>query len=215
METVATREYFEGCREHLLQLVPSLAGKSVLELGCGLGRTLARAKELGASRCVGVEYVREIASEAAENPAIDQIYAHDLNFGLPSIGNQKFNVVIASHVLEHLQNPWKLLRELQSHISKDGLLIGEVPNVRHLSVLIPLIFRDEFVYQEEGILDRTHLRFFTAKTLLTTVTSCGYECSVLRARTWGGWSRVLNAVSLGLANRFFAFAYCFVASPRL
>ena len=92
---------------------------------------------------------------------------------------QQYDLVILADVLEHLVDPWAALRLLRERTVSGCRLMLSVPNVRHYKVSLPLLFRGEFRYADEGIMDRTHLHFFTRGSLEETVRECGW---ILRAR---------------------------------
>ena len=83
-------------------------------------------------------------------------------------------MIILADVLEHLVDPWAALRFLHSHTAKGCRLALSVPNVRHYKVSMPLLFRGEFGYEDYGIMDRTHLHFFTRGSLIDTLDECGW-----------------------------------------
>jgi 2-polyprenyl-3-methyl-5-hydroxy-6-metoxy-1,4-benzoquinol methylase len=208
------RRYYENCQDHLLAMVPRLTGKTVLELGCGTGATLAAAKEQGAASCAGVERLPEVADLARQNRLIDEVFIADLDQGLAFLGSRKFDVIVLSHVLEHLVDPWGVLRQLRAHLLDGACIVGEVPNIRHLGILLRLAFRDDFRYRSEGILDRTHLRFFTQTTLAALLKDTGFCCQPLQPRVLGARSRLGHALTAGLVPGLFAMSYAFVATPR-
>jgi 2-polyprenyl-3-methyl-5-hydroxy-6-metoxy-1,4-benzoquinol methylase len=80
--------------------------------------------------------------------------------------------IIFSDVLEHLNNPWKVLKESTYLLKKEGSILISIPNVSHNSVIIDLI-NSKFNYRELGLLDNTHLRFFTRSSLLKMVSDAG------------------------------------------
>jgi len=82
--------------------------------------------------------------------------------------------VIFSDVLEHTSDPWAVLRRWRSVLAPGGTLVVSLPNVAHKSVLRPLL-RGRFDYADEGVLDRTHLRFFTRVTAIEMIEACGFE----------------------------------------
>jgi len=86
-------------------------------------------------------------------------------------------------VLEHLANPWTVLSRLRSKLSGDGVLIASIPNVAHYKVVVPLLLHGAWNYTDEGILDRTHLRFFNKKTAICLFEKTGYSVQKILANT--------------------------------
>lgn len=86
----------------------------------------------------------------------------------------KFDYIIFADVLEHLYDPWKVLREVRPFLSEGGRVLISLPNIAHNAVIMNLI-DDDFSYRPLGILDNTHIRFFTKSTIDNMVDVCGYE----------------------------------------
>jgi SAM-dependent methyltransferase len=84
-----------------------------------------------------------------------------------------FDLIIALDVLEHLIDPWSIVRRLHGILNPGGVIIASIPNVGHYSVAVPLVLRGQWNYADEGLLDRTHLRFFTRRTAVDLLTCSG------------------------------------------
>src|SRR5437868_5454693 len=104
--------------------------KHVLEIGCASGQTLAYLKERGAELTVGVEYSPDVA-ERARNRGVDHVIVGDVETLDLNFEENTFDVILAGHVLEHLVDPWSVLRKLWKLLKPQGRLIGALPNVRH------------------------------------------------------------------------------------
>ena len=122
-----------------------------------------------------------------------------------AIGIQ-IDLILALDVLEHLVDPWSVVRKLDRVLRPGGALIASIPNVRHHSVLVPLLFRGRWRYMPMGPLDRTHLRFFTRSTAIDLVESSGMRVdkmdSVMSAR-----SQLLSRLTLSMARPFLEIQY--------
>jgi 2-polyprenyl-3-methyl-5-hydroxy-6-metoxy-1,4-benzoquinol methylase len=137
--------------------------KAVLEIGCGSG-LVTKALADRACRVVAVEVDAEAAA-AAEAWAEEVIVGHvERDDVWDHLSAEKFDVVLLGDVLEHLEDPLKALRSAVSFISRAGMVVLSVPNVAHGDVRMAL-FRGEFPYQDAGLLDRTHLHFFTRDSI--------------------------------------------------
>jgi 2-polyprenyl-3-methyl-5-hydroxy-6-metoxy-1,4-benzoquinol methylase len=109
--------------------------------------------------------------------------------------------VICNDVIEHMPDDEFFLRDIQSKMAPDGRLLGSIPNMRHWPVLKDLVFKKEFDYQDMGVLDRTHLRFYTVKSFPKLLEKTGFTLEVFtginrsikkstRALLWFlGWGR--------------------------
>lgn len=165
--------YYSLARMELVKEVPFNTG-AVLEVGCGTGNTGARLKTEGrASSVTGIEIV-EVAANQAHN-VLDQVLIGNVEaMKLPFKDNQ-FQAILFGDVLEHLIDPWKALANITKYLSPDGLVVASIPNIRNWKVLFPLLLKGEFQYQPTGIMDRTHLRFFTRKGMIRLMKSAGLD----------------------------------------
>jgi SAM-dependent methyltransferase len=140
----------------VLDLVPSDA-KYILDIGCGNGSNAKRLIALG--YVVDGITISENEKEEAK-PFIRNIYVHNAENGLPGLEDDLYDVVICSHVLEHICYPQKLLQDVRKVLKKDGSLIIALPNLMHYKSRAQLLFGN-FNYQDTGIWDYTHFRWYT------------------------------------------------------
>jgi 2-polyprenyl-3-methyl-5-hydroxy-6-metoxy-1,4-benzoquinol methylase len=91
-----------------------------------------------------------------------------------------FDVVICNDVIEHMVDHDKFLEDIKRKLKKNGHLVGSIPNVRHFGNLFRLLIKKDWRYEDRGVLDRTHLRFFTEKSLQRTFSANGYVINELR-----------------------------------
>ena len=158
--TDKSESYFAHARKEIATLLPSQCGR-VLEIGCGSGATLGWLRQSRrTSHTVGVEIAEAAANDAKAN--VDEVYCLDFErIELPA-QNADFDVILCLDVLEHMVNPWGAVDRLVSrYLKSGGVLVVSLPNVRHYSVVLPLLFKGRWDYEDAGLLDRTHLRFFT------------------------------------------------------
>lgn len=85
-----------------------------------------------------------------------------------------FDCVVFNDVLEHLIDPWEALRLTRPLLSEAGRVVAMIPNIRHVRAVMPLLFRGRWDYADTGLLDRTHLRFFTRATMIDLFETAGY-----------------------------------------
>lgn len=191
----------------MLSLIPETP-KRVLEIGCASGQTLAYLKERGAELTVGVEYSPEVA-ERARSRGIDHVLVGDVESIDIGFEKNSFDVILAGHVLEHLVDPWSLLRRLHALLKPDGRLVGALPNIRHHSVVIPLLLRGTWQYQDSGIMDRTHLRFFTRQSLQHLLEVSGFRIETIKPEMACSRARRLDTLTGGLFTDLLCYAYNF------
>ena len=148
------------------------SNKRVIDFGCATGYL---AKLLAEQDCktVGVEINPE-AAKAAEQ-FCEQVTVADLDYEdvVDIVGEQKFDVAVFGDVLEHLKDPWRVLKAAAGVLSPEGYVVASIPNVAHGAVRLALL-AGHFDYEELGLLDNTHLRFFTHDSLGHLFESSGY-----------------------------------------
>lgn len=172
--------YLEEANEGILKNVPAniaLERRTVLDVGCGCA-ALAEAIQKKGYIVWGIEAEKEAASMAGKR--IDKVInadLTDLSRIKNEIGNKTFDCLVFSDVLEHVYDPFSILREYLQFLKRSGLLLISVPNVAVWLMRFKLLF-GRFQYADTGVLDRTHIRFFTflsAKALIKTT-----GCSIIK-----------------------------------
>jgi len=146
--------------------------REVLDIGCGEGFFAAELKKAG-NRVVGVDAL----PAASQKDALEEYVSADLNDPaavVRAIGGRRFDRVLLLDVLEHLSRPEPLLRDARAALKPNGCVVVSLPNVAHFAVRLALLF-GRFNYAERGILDRTHLHFYTRKTARRMLEEAGYE----------------------------------------
>lgn len=155
-------------RDRILSLPPDLA---VLDLGFGAGLLASRIRP----HCrflAGIELDPDAAREGARY--FDRPVVGDVLEALAGPWDMKFDVVVAGDILEHLPQPEKALVVLGDLVSPTGILLLSLPNVANVTVRLGLLF-GRFDYTDRGILDRTHMRFFTRRSAVELLDRCGWQ----------------------------------------
>lgn len=167
--------YFHGDREDLLSW---LGGRHerVLEIGCGAGGNATWLREHGAARIVGVELDEASAVRAGE--VFDRVLAESVETALAKL-DETFDLIICADVLEHLVDPWAVVRDLARQATDDTTLLVSIPNVRYIRTLWDIALGSGFQYVSEGPFDRTHLRFFSRANVAGLLLQGGW-----RPRRW-------------------------------
>jgi 2-polyprenyl-3-methyl-5-hydroxy-6-metoxy-1,4-benzoquinol methylase len=150
------------------------SGHDVLDVGCGEGWFAEELAEAG-NKVVGID----ILAEPKRACSLDAYYQADLDAGLgdsvkAALNGQQFDRVLLQDVLEHLRFPENLLTDCRPLVRPSGLLLVSVPNVANITVRLSLLL-GRFNYQQRGILDKTHVRFFTRKTARKLLVDNGYK----------------------------------------
>jgi SAM-dependent methyltransferase len=164
-------DYYDGFNERSFAAVPSWA-KRILEVGCARGRLGHELKLQDPSRYVaGVEQDPDAAEVAGER--LDDVFVLDVQIDTPPIEHGSIDCLLLGDVLEHLLDPEDVLRRYRELLSPDGIVLISVPNIQHFSVIKNLL-RGDFMYQPSGLLDSTHLRFFTYMTFAKLMLDAGF-----------------------------------------
>ena len=202
--------YYAFVRKDIEPLLPAGPAR-VLEIGCGGGGTLAWLKETGrAGWTAGIE----LSAEAAEvaRARVDDVRCGDAGALMSQFPPASFDLVLCLDVLEHLADPWAALESIRSLLRPGGRIIASLPNVRHHSVVLPLLFGGRWEYQEAGIMDRTHLRFFSRRGIADLMRCAGLrELRALPTYAWGSWDKWKDRASFGLLRGLLAFQFIVLA----
>ena len=204
-------DYFSSARREILDLIPDFSQR-VLEIGCGSGQTLEMLKEKKlCAETAGIELFAAAADEACHR--VDAVYCLDVEKSpLPDqIG--KFDLILLLDVLEHLVDPWSFLVLLkEKYLAEDGRIIISLPNARHFSLVLPLLL-GRFDYLERGVLDKTHLRFFTKGSAIKLIQTASLDIEAIKPTSLDISlnSGKLNAITFGLLSGFIASQYIFRA----
>jgi SAM-dependent methyltransferase len=193
-----TGTYFGGVRRDFLALLPRDGRADVLEIGCGFGETGAAALAAGLCQTyTGVELVPQAAAIARTR--LTKVLEGDVERMELPLPAQHFDAVLMSEVLEHLVDPWTLVKRI-AHLLKPGaLVLASSPNVAQISVLRGLL-ADRWDLTEAGVMDRTHLRWFTQTSYRRMFEDAGIRVDQLHAMAPPGPAgRVFNLLTL---NRF-------------
>jgi SAM-dependent methyltransferase len=204
--TQIARDYYAQDRTPLLDLCPDPYAR-VLEIGCGNGSLLVEAKRRGAQWVCGIELEGKAFARANEREEIDRMLKLDFERDTLPFSREEYDLVIASHVVEHFQDPWKAMVKIGQLLRPKGSLLLALPNMRQVSILWPLVIRGKWEYAPNGILDWTHMRFFTRSSTLGFLKWAGLEVRECQGDYWGRKSRLLSKLSLGVLDEFGAYAY--------
>ncbi len=200
--------YYHIARHELLDLFDP-KDKVVLDIGCASGALLGVVKKLGARRTIGVESRAEVAAALAASGTVDDVLCLDIERDELPLAAASVDVVILSHVIEHMVDPWLVLRVARQLLRPGGILVGALPNVRHVRVIYDLLVRGEWKYVDSGVMDRTHLRFFTRRSLEEILVSEGFQVETLRAEIGRGKATVLSRATFGVFDDLLAYAFSF------
>lgn len=199
-------EYYSYSRVDLLPYIQDNP-RRILDVGCGLGYTAEMLKDkYRAEYTAGIELNPETAAEAEKK--LDDVYVLDLNKDQVPLKNEQFDLIVMSDILEHLAEPQEFLKKVQELLLPQGEAIVSIPNVSNWRVLFMLIFKGDWRYSDAGIMDKTHLRFFTRKSAIRMFTESGFKIRKTGSRK-RFIDKCLNIISLTLFRQFFITQYYF------
>jgi len=205
-----TNKYYENVRKDLLNLIPEVHRKGVLlEIGAASGNTLVYAKDNNyATSIYGIELCN-LNDSNQHNSIIDGFFIGNIEEIEFPFKDRVFDIIIIGDVLEHLVSPDKVLLMLKKYLKKNGQLIVSLPNFRHYSILKKIIFNKTFEYEDSGILDKTHLRFFCKKDMVKLFEKNGYKVSLLKSGIENDREKIkfFNKITLGYFEDLFTVQY--------
>lgn len=205
---------------YVINLVPP-AAKYILDIGCGAGDTGEMLMQQGFI-VDGITLSDE--EKAVAGKVLRNVYVHNVEQGLPADLQQQYDVVILSHVLEHICYPQRLLSDVRRHLSPGGIIIVALPNLMHFNSRWKLTMGN-FKYEEYGIWDYTHFRWYTFQSAQQMLRENNFTVEKADVSGWipfehrlkkitpaglrNGLFRILKNISPGL----FGFQLLYVAKP--
>ncbi len=175
----------------LISMIPE--GARVLDIGCGTGSVASMIRGLRRVDIVGIEPNPERAKRAEQDglTVINGLYTDDIpkKYG-------KFDVILFADVIEHFENPIAILEQIKPALSATGNVLASIPNVAHWTVRLRLL-AGQFDYQPTGIMDATHLRWFTRKGVRRLFDGAGYNIEHFYSAA-GAWMGAYHVIPLRL-----------------
>jgi len=173
----SVKGYYANTRPDVQSMIPPSA-RRILDIGCGEGSMAEEVKNNLGAEVWGIEYMPQAADKARLK--LDKVLCGDVAALLPQLPAAYFDVIICADVLEHLIDPWQVLNSLREKLAPGGAVVASIPNVRFWSVVKNLL-EGHWNYTEFGILDRTHLRFFTFESVVALFTAAGFTPTDIQA----------------------------------
>lgn len=177
--------YHDRARWEALAWLPERVAR-MLDVGCGTGATTVSVRKIRDVQWAGgIESVDSVADRAAA--VFDRIWRGDA--ALAPIEREimpgSLDLVLCLDVLEHMADPWSMVRRLSALMAPGGRIIVSVPNIRHWKFIWRLLVHGDFSYRDAGLLDRTHLRFFVRATAVDLATRGGLQLvDAVPAQSW-------------------------------
>ena len=163
--------YYDNARKEMLKYLPKNA-KKIIDIGCGNGALAYLVKQQNDAEVWGIELMEEEAKGAIK--VLDKVIVGNCESHIESLPEHYFDVIYLNDVLEHLVDPYTVLEKLKTKLAPSGVIISSIPNVRFFRTFSKVLFSKDWVYEGHGVMDKTHLRFFTGKSIKRMYEELGY-----------------------------------------
>ncbi|TYP70456.1 class I SAM-dependent methyltransferase [Aquimarina intermedia] len=154
--------YYDNIRYEMIKYLPK-EPKRIIDIGCGNGAYAEVLKQQTGAEVWGIEYVDKEATVAATK--LDKVFSGRCEDYLDELPNSYFDAIYFNDVLEHLVDPDMVLDKIKYKLAPNGVLISSIPNVRYHNTFLRVLVQKDWRYEDFGVMDRTHLRFFTKKSI--------------------------------------------------
>jgi 2-polyprenyl-3-methyl-5-hydroxy-6-metoxy-1,4-benzoquinol methylase len=187
--------YYDSSRNEIFEILPKNIS-SLLDIGCGNGSFGAKVKSELKIEVWGVELFSDAALKAKTK--LDKVFNCSAEDAVSKI-QKKFDCITFNDVLEHLVDPYKTLSEAKKLLTDKGIILFSVPNIRKINYMYDLVFRKDWRYEDSGVMDKTHLRFFTKKSVMRMIEDLDLEVINIKMlnRDNSFKSNLINLLSLG------------------
>jgi 2-polyprenyl-3-methyl-5-hydroxy-6-metoxy-1,4-benzoquinol methylase len=206
--------YYSNIRLDLVNLIDTnKTGLKVLEIGAAYGETLYYLKEKGlAIEAIGIELFED-KNNKEKYKIIDRFIFGNINeIHLPEFEGY-FDLILLPDVLEHIFDPKVTLKKVHKYLKNDGEIIVSMPNIRHFSAFINIFVKGDFKYEDSGIFDYTHVKFYCKKNIKELLETTNFKIlkteSSIKNFKGKSFSKVINNITLGVFEEFFSTQYFF------
>lgn len=199
--------YYSNTRGEMAGFVP-VTCRRILDVGCSEGNFGEQLIRSHGAEVWGVELSEEAAALAGKK--LFKVFQGDFKTILPQLPTGYFDCLVFNDVLEHFTDPERVVEQCRSLLAPGGYVVSSIPNVRYIGNLVEVLIKRDWAYKSGGILDRTHYRFFTQKSIIRMFTAAGYSvvtCTGINP-TKSLKTRLLGLLTLGHMSdvKFLEFA---------
>ncbi|WP_246615769.1 class I SAM-dependent methyltransferase [Aquimarina litoralis] len=163
--------YYDNVRQEMIAYLPDNVNK-IIDIGCGNGAFAEILKQKTGGEVWGIEYMEEEAKIAETK--LDKVFAGKCEDYLDELPDKYFDVIYFNDVLEHLTDPYMVLGKVKHKLNPNGVVISSIPNVRYYDTFLKVLFQKDWKYEGHGVMDKTHFRFFTGKSIQRMYEEEGY-----------------------------------------
>jgi methionine biosynthesis protein MetW len=172
-----TGDYYRQERREVEALIPQNIMR-VLDVGCGEGIFGKRLLERGVREVAGIEVNADACINAGKN--LSRLVSGNIEEIELDFDEGHFDCVVLADVLEHLKDPLSVLKKLKKYVSDSGVIVASIPNIGYWGT-INMLIEGHWKYEDYGILDKTHLRFFTRKEIEKLFADAGFQITYISA----------------------------------
>lgn len=213
MKTDIKDFYFNSPRPEMLNYIPK-AAKKVLDVGCANGMFACLVKQEFDATVWGIEINPDAAHIASKN--LDRVIVKDIFDAFSDLPEKYFDCVVFNDVLEHLVDPYSVLDKIKKFLSPEGVVVASIPNIRHAPVLFDLVVNGNWDYAEYGVLDKTHLRFFTKASIKKMFSNLGYDLIQMNGinRSESIKGKIISKLLIGAISDMKYIQFACLARPK-
>lgn len=197
--------YFRWMRDEMLPFIPDDVER-ILEVGCGSGAFAQLLKQNRNVEMWGMDIHEDAVKDAYA--IFDKVLINNIEKDAVDLPLNYFDCILFNDVLEHLAYPWNVLSDIRKYISSSGYVVASIPNVRYYDNLKKLLINKDWQYETKGILDITHLRFFTEKSIVNMFEKSGYRVIQIKGINSRYRSKKFRLMNLLLGGWLDDISYC-------
>ena len=206
--------YFTRPRKDLISFLPDGLALKVLEVGAGGGDTLIELKRSGkASEVAGIELF-SLTNTHQNNSLIDQFIIGNIEEMKPDLNINHYDAILFGDILEHLIDPWSVIKKVSAYLKPGGLMIASIPNIRSRQAFKKIFLKGDFGYTSQGLFDKTHYRWFCKKNMIDLLTPPSFELVSVTSNLElkkGSGTRILNRLTGRVFEEFLTVQFITVS----
>lgn len=206
--------YYSNIRLDLVNLINTdKTSLKVLEIGAAYGETLYYLKEKGlADEAIGVELFEDKKNKEKYKKIDRFIFGNINEIDFPEFEGY-FDLILLPDVLEHIFDPKVALKKVHKYLKGDGEIIVSMPNIRHYSAFVNIFIKGDFKYEDSGIFDYTHVKFYCKKNIKELLESANFRIldteSSIKNFKGKSFAKTINNITFGFFEEFFSTQYFF------
>jgi 2-polyprenyl-3-methyl-5-hydroxy-6-metoxy-1,4-benzoquinol methylase len=199
--------YYSNVRHEMAGFIPT-GCKHILDVGCSEGNFGKYLMEQRGAEVWGAELSEAAAVKASQK--LHKVFQGDFKTILPQLPSAYFDCLIFNDVLEHFTDPENVIEQCRPILAPGGYIVSSIPNVRYIGNLVEVLIKKDWEYKSGGILDQTHYRFFTQKSIIRMFATAGFtvvsSTGINPTKSFKTW--LLGALTLGHMSdvKFLEFA---------